>query len=477
MHDQPTEIEPRPDSGEDWAVRCDGIGKRFKIYDNPWHRMAEWATLDRLNLHKDFWAVRDVSFELQKGECLGVVGRNGSGKSTLLKMVTGVSVPTEGSASIQGRVLSLIELGAGLHKNLTGRQNVHNMAGLLNFPPGFARAKMEEIEAFADIGAFFDRPVRSYSNGMTVRVTFSIFAAFEPEVLIVDEALSVGDIFFVQKCTRRIHELLERGTTMLLVSHDAGAITNLCDRAILLEKGKAAFHGEPADAIARYHAALRQGGAKPGKKWQRRDRGAAEPTTTSEATGTERGRRLASRVLKADVLEHGGEAERRHGEGGLTIRACQICDEQERDASVLALGDTLHVRVLVEASDHIESPRVGMRLFDRFGTQVFGQGTLQQGVDIPTMEPGDRLVVSFNVELQLKPGEYTIGLSTSEPDPEGNPNGALFHDHINGLGPIRVNHPPQLPLPFHGTVRLPMSISLEHAGAEHADASHQAANA
>ncbi len=477
MTDQPSQVSRPQSSNRDWAVRCEDLGKRFKIYDNPWHRMGEWASLNRLNLHKDFWAVRGVSFELQKGECLGVIGRNGSGKSTLLKMVTGVSVPTEGSASIQGRVLSLIELGAGLNKNLTGRQNVHNMAGLLNFPPGFAREKMAEIEAFADIGAFFDRPVRSYSSGMTVRVTFSIFAAFEPEVLIVDEALSVGDIFFVQKCTRRIHELLDGGTTMLLVSHDAGAITNLCDRAILLEQGSVAFQGEPTDAVARYHAALRTGGAHAGNKWARSDLETQSANPDSELAGTDRGRRLAERVLDADVLVHDAESERRHGEGGLTVLACQICDDVERPASVLPLGDVLHVRVLVEASQHIESPRVGLRLFDRFNTQVFGQGTLQQGIEVPALAPGDRIVVSFQVELQLKPGEYTIGLSSSEPDPKGDPNGALFHDHINGLGPIRVTHPSQLPLPFHGTVRLPMTVSLDSASPDRAHATTKALNA
>jgi len=449
---------------EDWAVRCESIGKRFKLYNNPWHRIAEWSTLNSLQLHRDFWAVRGVSFGLRRGECLGVVGRNGSGKSTLLKMVTGVSIPSEGTATLSGRVLSLIELGAGLNKDLTGRQNVHNMARLLNFPPDFAKSKMEEIESFADVGAFFDRPVRSYSSGMTVRVTFSIFAAFEPEVLIVDEALSVGDIFFVQKCTRRIREMLDNGTTLLLASHDAGAITNLCDRAILLEQGTVTFQGEPVDAIARYHAALRKGpSGKIRDKWARQE----DPTEAIESVqpaDTRRGARLAQRVLDANTLDDNIQAERRHGEGSLRITACQICDDQERNTTIVSIGDTLHVRVLVEAIESIAKPRVGIRLIDRFGTQVFGQGTLQQATEVPALGPGDRLVITFQVELQLKPGEYTLGISASEPDGTGDPNGALFHDHINGLGPVRVNHPAHQPLPFFGTARLPMSVACEPAG-------------
>lgn len=451
---------------DDWVVRCNDLGKRFKIYGNPWHRVAEWCTLNRATLHRDFWAVRGVSFELRKGECLGVVGRNGSGKSTLLKLVTGVAVATEGTSALRGRVLSLIELGAGLNKDLTGRQNVHNMAQLLNFPPGFAREKMDEIESFADIGVFFDRPVRSYSSGMTVRVTFSMFAAFEPEVLIVDEALSVGDIFFVQKCTKRIHKLLDSGTTMLLVSHDAGAITNLCDRAILLENGRVAFQGEPGDAIARYHAALRKaGGKKATDKWVRDDSGDDERFPKREhAADTTHGAALARRIVEHDVIGGSDVSNRRHGHGGLVILAASLTDEDGRPVTGYGIGQTLLVRVLVEASEFVESPRAGVFFTNKFGVQVFSQGTAQQRVAVPAMEAGERTVVTFRVTLDLTPGEYTLGLGASEASDDGNPNGALFHDQIEGLGPIRINHPPHEPLPFFGVARLPLTIEAAPAG-------------
>ncbi|GIW74663.1 MAG: ABC transporter ATP-binding protein [Phycisphaerales bacterium] len=454
--------ERDPSSGS-WVIRCQGLGKRFKIYSNPWLRLAEWAALNRPKLHREFWAVRGVSFELQRGQCLGVIGRNGSGKSTLLKLITGVMIPTEGTSAIRGRVLSLIELGAGLNKELTGRQNVTNMAGLLNFPPGFAREKMDQIESFADIGAFFDRPVRSYSSGMTVRLTFSMFAAFEPEVLIVDEALSVGDVFFVQKCVARIHELLERGTTMLLVSHDAGAITNLCDRAILLENGQVAFDGAPVDAVARYHAALRRGGGPQhgNSKWvaAKPDPASSKPSDKLDDEPALGVVELAQKVLQDDVLAGSQATQRRHGRGALRIIACALYDDQDRPASVLGIGERLCVRVLVEASQDVAQPRVGVRLINRFGTQVFGQGTMQLGTPMPSLHAGDRILASFTIDLQLAPGEYTLGLSASEPDGSGDPNGAVFHDHINGLGPIRITHPPLEPLPFFGTARLPMTAA------------------
>ncbi|MEQ8845068.1 MAG: ABC transporter ATP-binding protein [Phycisphaerales bacterium] len=463
MQDAPAPSKHEETALDGWAVRCAGLGKRFKMYANPWHRVAEWSTLNRLKLHRDFWAVRGVSFELRPGECLGVVGRNGSGKSTLLKMVTGVSIPTEGTAAIRGRVLSLIELGAGLNKDLTGRQNVHNMARLLNFPSDFARSKMEAIESFADIGAFFDRPVRSYSSGMTVRVTFSIFAAFEPEVLIVDEALSVGDIFFVQKCTRRIHELLDSGTTMLLVSHDAGAITNLCDRAILLEQGEVAFQGEPTDTIARYHAALRKGGGKPGNKWHRQDAHPARERTPR--VDTMRGDALLTDVLAGNLLEDADDSQRRYGAGGLRISAASVGDAKTSARTIFGIGEDVDVRVVIEAIDEVPEPRAGIFLTNRFGVQVFSQGTMQQGVSLPAMLPGDRLVVTFRVTLSLSPGEYTLGLGTSEASQDGDPNGAIFHDQIEGLGPIRITHPPREPLPFFGVARLPLSIEAAQASA------------
>src|SRR5262245_31749013 len=197
-------------------VRVDNLGKRFRIFARPIHRLVEW--IGGPSLHTDFWAVRAVSFEVRRGECLGIIGANGSGKSTLLKMISGALYPTEGTFEVRGRVLSLIELGTGLNPNLTGRDNIIHAAALLGFPADFARTKMDEIRAFADLGDFFERPVNLYSTGMRVRLAFSMFACFRPEVYIVDEALSVGDVFFQEKCAGRIGGLVDRGMEMIFVS-------------------------------------------------------------------------------------------------------------------------------------------------------------------------------------------------------------------------------------------------------------------
>jgi len=235
-------------------VEVAGLGKRFRIYPRPSLRLLEWATLGRAVRHEAFWALRDVSFTVKRGESLGVIGVNGSGKSTLLKILTGAMYPTEGAASVTGRVLSLLELGTGLNLDLTGRQNVVNSGRLLNFPPDDVSARLGQIEAFADLGEFFDRPVRLYSSGMLVRLVFAMFACMDPDVFIVDEALSVGDISFQQKCATRLRQMQQAGTTMLFVSHDLAAVEQLCDRVMVLHGGRVRHLGDKAAGIRVYYA-------------------------------------------------------------------------------------------------------------------------------------------------------------------------------------------------------------------------------
>src|SRR5687768_12125863 len=249
----PTAPAERPTSAV--MIRATGLGKRFKIYPRPWGRLTEWVTGGSAVRHEDFWALRDVSFEVAKGESLGVIGVNGSGKSTLLKILSGAMYPTEGTFDVRAaRVLSLLELGTGVNPQLTRRQNVVNSSRLLAFPPDYVANKMGEIEAFAELGEFFDRPVRLYSSGMLVRLVFSMFACFDPDVFVVDEALSVGDLYFQQKCTRRIEAMLASGVTMLFVSHDLAAVDALCDRVMVLHQGRVHFLGNKREGIATYYS-------------------------------------------------------------------------------------------------------------------------------------------------------------------------------------------------------------------------------
>lgn len=446
---QPTEVQTGPSARAEDApvvVRANGLGKRFRIYGTPFDRAWEWfGRRQRAGkpLHTDFWAVRDVSFEVRRGECLGIIGPNGSGKSTLLKMIAGAMRPTEGRFEVDGMVLSLLELGAGLNPMLTGRANIVSAATLLGFPASFARDKIEEIESFAELDEFFDRPVHMYSSGMRVRLAFSMFACFRPEVFIVDEALSVGDVFFQQKCAARIRELMASGMTMIFVSHDQGAVLSLCTRAIVMNHGRPIFQGGPDEAVSRYLASLS------GSKWGPR---LAPPPPAAAASPADDA--LAQTIIKHDITA--ARRAQRHGTGELAIVAARVLDPRGRDSMAVQVGEKLTIQVLLEARDQIEAPRAGIRVFDRFNTMIFAAGTFQLGHQLPPMKPGDRVVVVFTLTMDVQPDRYTFGLGAGEPV-AGDINAGVAHDRVDRLGPIHVEISPTTVRPFYGAARLPLS--------------------
>jgi ABC-type polysaccharide/polyol phosphate transport system ATPase subunit len=455
---------PEPD--QPVVVEASGLGKRFRIYEHPMDRLWEW--LGRRSrrgkpLHTDFWAVRGVTFQVKRGECLGIIGPNGSGKSTLLKMLTGALHPTEGTFRVSGRVLSLIELGTGLNPLLSGRGNIVNAATLLGFPANFAREKMVEIESFAELGEFFDRPVNLYSSGMKVRLAFSMFACFRPELFIVDEALSVGDVFFQQKCAVRIRELLDAGMTMIFVSHDQSAVLNLCDRAIVLNHGSAIFQGGPDEAITRYIAAM-SGGGGPMRVWTRRER----PGNVGRAAI-----QAAPADDPCDIVAHDVTRERRaqrYGTGKLRIVAARMVDASGQGALRIDMGDVLIFKVLLEAQEPIELPRAGIRIFDRFNNLVFSAGTYQLGHTLPPMQTGDRAVVTFSITMDVEPGTYTFGLGAGEPATE-DPNDGIPHDRIDRLGPFVVDLKPGTLRRFYGMARLQMTAAYSPCGSKSGETS------
>jgi energy-coupling factor transporter ATP-binding protein EcfA2 len=340
----------------------------------------------------------------------------------------------------------MIELGAGLNPDLTGRQNILNMARLLTLGAEYARTQMEEIRAFADIGDFFDRPVRVYSSGMRVRLTFAMFACFKPDVLIVDEALSVGDVFFQQKCAARIRELLSGGMTMVFVSHDTAAVLNLCDRALLLRGGAPVFLGDPKEAVSRYYTGRTgSGNVTPPAKWRH------EVAAPDENIGS-----TAEEILAHDVI--GRRRHRSHGHKGISILGARVIDAGGHDTRTFRVGEQMVVLVLLEAARDVAHPRAGLRLFDRLDNQIFGGGTAQVSRHLPPMRTGDRLIVRFELTLDIRPGPYSFGLGTSEPDHSEGPNGAVFHDSIDALGPIDVAPPDSGRLPFFGMANLPLEV-------------------
>jgi ABC-type polysaccharide/polyol phosphate transport system ATPase subunit len=431
-------------------VIAERLGKRFKLYANPWHRAAEWLTLGAVSKHSDFWAVRDVSFSVRRGECFGVLGHNGSGKSTLLKILSGAMHANAGTFAIHGRVLSLLELGTGLNHELTGRQNVLQGAELLGFPPGYGTQKVGEIEAFSELGAFFDRPVRTYSSGMLVRLAFSMFACFEPDVFIVDEALSVGDVFFQQKCVARIEQMLSNGVTMLFVSHDMQLVQRLCDRAMVLSHGQTAFTGPADEAVARYYSLLGQTLRAPGP---------ANTDATDAAPAAILLADVRQGLIDNDILPC---ARARHGEGRLRLIAATLANAHGQSGLIATQGDPIVLRVLLTAAEPFERPSCGIHLYDRLGNLVFAAGTKQQRVPLPPMSAGDERIITFRLTLDVQPGEYTLSVGCSESTQmSGAPDVGVIQDQHEGLGPIAVHPTGETPPRYYGIAKLPLDITLE----------------
>jgi len=400
-------------------------------------RMLEARAASR---YRDFYALRDVGFSIRRGEATGIIGRNGSGKSTLLQLIAGTLTPTSGSVSVTGRVSALLELGSGFNPEFTGRENVYLNGAIYGFTRGEMATRMEEITAFADIGDFIDQPVKTYSSGMMMRLAFAVAVNVQPDVLIIDEALAVGDVFFSQKCFKRIREIVHRGATLIFVSHDMGAVQSLCDRALLLSQGAMIFDGAPEDCVSRYFNLH-----KPAK-----DSGQAvagvHPAVSPE---------LRRSLEALDVV---GTAKSRHGSREMEIAAAVVVDGHGAATWEFEMMHRASVRVLFRANREILRPSAGIQLHDRMGNLVFAAGTPQLRFPLPKLSRGEEVVLEFRVALNLQPGAYTLSLDAAEFD-EDNPNVGVFYDRVGGLGPLTVAHHGAGTLPFYGVAQLPMDIS------------------
>jgi ABC-type polysaccharide/polyol phosphate transport system ATPase subunit len=347
-------------------IQIDSLSKRYKMYPRSSGRFIEWITLGRKTMHRDFWALRDFSLQVRKGECVGIVGPNGAGKSTLLKLLSGTLSPTAGSFKVQGKVLSLLELGTGFSGELTGRQNVVETSSLLGFPEGYVKQRMDDIIAFSSLGEFFDRPLKIYSSGMTVRLAFSMFAFLKPDVFIVDEALAVGDVGFQRACYRKIEQLLSEGVTCLMVTHDLSAVVQFCHRAVVLIDGRKTFEGDPREAVNRLNNIY---------------------FGVAGATG----------------------AEEKAGDGNASIRELWFEDEHgERIGSQQARRAVTFCHS-VEFHGDVAEPAFGMHIKTVLGVEVTTAGSEKLGYTFPAAKKGQTMIVRWKLDLTLNPGSYFFG--------------------------------------------------------------------
>lgn len=357
-------------------IRIEHLSKRFKIYDRHLDRLKEWVTLGRVRAHRDYWALKDLTLNVPKGSVYGLVGMNGAGKSTLLKILTGTLRPTSGTCKINGRVSALLELGAGFHPELTGRENVMVNGRLHGLTSDEVRSRLDEIKDFSELGDYFDQPVRTYSSGMYVRLAFATASAVRPDILIIDEALSVGDAHFQQKCLHRIKEFKEQGMTILFVSHDISAVKLLCDRAALLDTGSVVFEGTPVDVLDRYNGLLSRVG-EAGHEY----------------------------VIEQANSPHGSNES---GNFKAVVEKVDMLDGDGKSLSVATSGQNIEIHVHVRFKDEIENPTVGILIRDRLGLDVFGINTFLLGMKTKTYKPGELGHFKFIMPLDLGVGSYTI---------------------------------------------------------------------
>lgn len=442
----------------DVAISAQNISKVYRLWQHPSARIKNslLAAASRLFSpasephralirhaaagYRDFQAVLPLSFEIRRGEAVGIIGRNGSGKSTLLQLIAGILQPSGGQISSHGRISALLELGSGFNPEFTGRENVYLNGSILGLSARDMDALIGQIVAFADIGEFIDEPVKTYSSGMMMRLAFAVAVSVQPDILIIDEALSVGDVFFTQKCFNRIREILAGGATLIFVSHDTAAVQNLCTRGLLLHQGRLLHDGSPEECVTRYFALVPR--AQPS--------GPVAPGTHAPVRPE----------VRAEVLQHDlvAGAHSRHGDRQFEITAASFTNHLEAHDREVPLGARATIRLLLRANEPVARPAVGIQLFDRMANLIFSAGTPQLNYPMPPLATGEETMLDFRLGFDVQPGEYTLGLDAGELGPEG-PNTGFFHDRITGLGPIAVTFDPRAPFPFFGAARLPLEIS------------------
>lgn len=386
--------------GNNTAISIDNISKQYFLYRKPHHRVVEIFHPLNKKYHTSFTALSDISFQVGRGESVGIIGRNGSGKSTLLQLVCGNLQATSGTIGVSGRISALLELGAGFNPEFTGRENVYLNTAILGFSREETEARFGQIVDFADIGDFIDRPVKTYSSGMYVRLAFATAISVDPEILVIDEALAVGDIFFQQKCFEHMKQVMQN-CTILLVSHDMHSISNLCDRVIVLEKGHIAYQGDPAEGVSKYTKLIHSNLVKQPKRIAQQALPEAMEAAALAAEDDFAG------WQSVDEDEIGGAGE-------IKIVRFSITKKDREPLLTVKKGDQVSVRLLVQSVDKKSDVIFGYTVKDRVGNAIFGENSLCLEDGTPGLAAGYNLVSYDFSWPEIHQGTYTITLGIGE---------------------------------------------------------------
>jgi ABC-type polysaccharide/polyol phosphate transport system ATPase subunit len=420
------------------AVEFQGVSKSYAIYESPGDRLKELLSFQRLKRHQDFRALQDITFAVRRGETFCVVGENGSGKSTLLQMVAGILQPTEGTITVAGRVAALLELGAGFNPEFTGRENVYLNGSILGLTTKQIDARYRDIEDFAEIGDFINQPVKTYSSGMAVRLAFAVAINVDPEILLVDEALAVGDIYFRQRCMRKVHELRSRGITILFVSHAVSDVKAIGDRVLWLDHGRLVDLGEPDRVIAKYLAAMTE----------------KDSAYLRNKAGAEERRHSHGAVLAPEIVDTIPNIDHRYGDGRAEVLGIAVLDERGGPLHLLDPCTRIVVRISVRAKADVPLPMVGFMLRNQLGIDFSGTNTAREGYELPAMHVGDIYTVDFHVDL---PELYPASFSFSPAIADGTLSGYTMCDWIDNAIALQMTRSAQ---EIYGYLHLPCRVEV-----------------
>jgi ABC-type polysaccharide/polyol phosphate transport system ATPase subunit len=418
------------------AVEFQAVSKSYAMYRKPGDRLKELASFNRLKRHRDFWALHDATFEIRRGETFCIIGENGCGKSTLLQIVAGILEPTSGTVKVHGRVSALLELGAGFNPEFSGRDNVYLNGSILGLSTRQIDERYAEIEAFAEIGEFIRQPVKTYSSGMVVRLAFAVAIHVDPEVLLVDEALAVGDIYFRQRCLRKVHELRARGVTILFVTHAVGEVKEIGDRAMWLDRGRVAEIGDPGAVVSHYLAAM------------------TEKDTSYRHSAAPAAPPVAAVASAPEIVETIPNIDHRFGDGRAEIIGIAVLDERGRPIELLEPSSRIVVRISARAREAISMPMIGFMLRNQLGMDFAGTNTTREGTPMPPLRAGDTVTVDFHLEL---PELYPAAFSFSPAIADGPLTGYAMCDWIDNAIALQMSRTAGQ---IYGYIHLPCRVEI-----------------
>jgi ABC-type polysaccharide/polyol phosphate transport system ATPase subunit len=429
-------------------ISVKNLSKRYPRYKHPQDRLKEIFILKKKNYHEDFWALKNVSFDVPRGTTLGIVGQNGSGKSTLLQIIAGILKPSEGEIQVNGKVSSLLELGAGFHPEFTGRENVFMNGAIMGFSQKEVEERFEEIAAFAEIGDFLDQPVKTYSSGMFVRLAFATAVSVDPDILLIDEALSVGDMYFQHRCMHKMRQFQERGKTILFVSHDIETVKSLCHRAILLNNGKLILDGDPEVVTNFYFASCFE---------KKKNLIVKESEETNIVVEEKTPPEISSDLAGEEVIYEIPNVDQRHGDKKAEVIGIIVFNERGDKTCQVYPGEKIIIRISVRFNTDIQKPIIGFMLRDKKGMDITGTNTSHNNSTLPPARKGEVFSVDFSFRFPyLKADTYTISPAVAY----GTLEDHIYADHIINALVIEV-----IPTTtIYGYIRLPIISKLSYKG-------------